>query len=129
MVGVKNKNKVKQILIVEDDKDMQEIYEDMFGDERDYKVDIVDRAAEALRKLQEKNYHLVILDIIMEPVTGDSLFLYIRADKKTKETPVLVVSVLSPVTMEKLKRINHIDFLQKPISRGQLIEKIEKMTR
>ncbi|MFH1238653.1 MAG: response regulator [bacterium] len=129
MVGVKNKNKVKQILIVEDDKDMQEIYEDMFGDERDYKVDIVDRAAEALRKLQEKNYHLVILDIIMEPVTGDSLFLYIRADKKTKETPVLVVSVLSPVTMEKLKRINHIDFLQKPISRGQLIEKIEKMTK
>ena len=127
MAGVKNK--VKSILIVEDDKDMQEIYQDMFGDARDYEVDIVDRAAEALKKLQEINYELIILDIIMEPVTGDSLFIYIRADKKTRETPVLVVSVLSPITMEKLKKINHIDFLQKPISRGQLIEKIEKMTK
>lgn len=127
MVGVKNK--VKQILIVEDDKDMQEIYEDMFGDARGYKVDIVNKASEALRKLQEKKYNLIILDIIMEPVTGDSLFLYIRADKKTKDIPVLVVSVLSPVTMEKLKKINHIDFLQKPITRGQLIEKIEQMTK
>ena len=127
MVAVKNK--VKQILIVEDDKDMQEIYEDMFGDARGYNVDMVNKASEALRKLQEKKYNLIILDIIMEPVTGDSLFLYIRADKKTKEIPVLVVSVLSPVTMEKLKKINHIDFLQKPITRGQVIEKIEQMTK
>ena len=122
------KSKVRQILILEDDPEMQDMYKIFFSNRQDkYHVDIENRADYALDKLKERPYDLVILDIIMEPMTGDSFFIYARGDKKTMFTPMLVVTVLNPNTLNLLKRINHVDFLQKPITEEQLFDKIEKI--
>ena len=121
-------NKTKRILIVEDDQEMQQIYRDMFQDKQDrYEIEFGNNAALASRKLEEKTFDLIILDIIMEPVPGDSLFVYIRKTKMIT-TPILVVSVLSPELLRNLKKINHVDFLKKPIKEEELFERIEKMT-
>ncbi|MBL7081782.1 MAG: response regulator [Candidatus Omnitrophica bacterium] len=120
-------SKVKQILIVEDNRDMQELYKIFFSDQQDkYSIDIESRADVALKKIKEKTYDLIILDIIMEPMTGESFFSYARQEVKTVFTPILVVSVLSPDTLVKLKKINHVDFLQKPITKEQLMQKIKE---
>jgi len=120
-------NKTKRILIVEDDQEMQQIYRDMFKGKEEYAIEFGNNAAVASRKLEEKTFDLIILDIIMEPVPGDSLFVYIRKTKMIS-TPILVVSVLSAELLRNLKEINHVDFLKKPIKEKELFQRIEKMT-
>ncbi len=116
---------MRKILIVEDEKDMQEIYRDLFEGQAKYEVDIESGTMPALRKLTAKNYDLIILDIIMEPIAGDSFFVYLRSDNKTSSIPVLVVSVLGPEIMEKLRRVDHAFYMQKPVTKEKLFEKLD----
>lgn len=118
---------MKKILIVEDEKDMQDIYREMFENQTKYEIDIETGSMPALRKLALKNYDMIILDIVMEPIAGDSFFIYLRSDAKTAAIPVLVVSVLGPDIMEKLRRVDHAHYLQKPISREQLFETLDNI--
>jgi DNA-binding NtrC family response regulator len=61
------KEKIK-ILIVDDNEDMLELYAGMFRDEERFSIDMMSDAMKALRRLGEKDYDLIILDIIMEPL-------------------------------------------------------------
>jgi DNA-binding response OmpR family regulator len=123
------KAKVKEILIVEDDESMQDMYRMIFERRDEYKIRIEGSAETALRKVRENDYDLIILDIVMWPMTGDSFFVSVRSEKKTKNTPILIVSILSKYTLEQLEKINHCDFLQKPVSPAQVIDKVEKMLK
>ncbi len=117
--------RMKRVLIVEDDTDMQEIYRNMFNDQADkYEVDILGDAVEGLRRLKEGIFDLVILDIIMEPMPGDSFFSCARDDSAVRDIPILVVSVLNPDDLEHFKKTDHVDFLQKPITKEELFTKI-----
>jgi len=82
---------------------------------------------QALKRLEENTYDLVILDIIMEPMTGDSFFVYVRNNPATAHLPVIMVSVVSPASLEKLKAFGHVSFLHKPITQRQLFDEIKKM--
>jgi len=115
----------QQILIVEDDQDMREAYKVFFSDQKDnYEVNIVSGALEATRMMNEIRFDLVIVDIIMEPVAGDSLSIFIRENKDTADIPILVISVLSPETLEGLKTLRNIHFLHKPINENLLLKRI-----
>jgi len=118
---------MKRILIIEDEKDMQEIYKDMFKDQSQYDIEIVDGALPAARKLNDRPYDLIILDIIMSPIAGDSFFVYLKSSKHTENIPVLVVSVLGDELLEKLKKIDGASFIQKPISKNQLFSNLDNM--
>jgi len=119
---------MKKILIVEDERGMQDIYRDMFSDDdRDFSLEIVADGQEGLKALQKNAYDLVILDVIMEPVTGDSFFVHMRSDENIRTIPVLVVSVISPELLERMKRLNHVHFLQKPITKEGLFMTINRI--
>ena len=128
MVGTVND--VKNILIVEDDKDMREIYEIFFSDQKDkYSFNFNSNAEDALEQLKKKKYDLILLDIIMEPMSGDAFFMHVRKEmgEDLKDIPILVVSVLSPSILRQLKKINHVDFAQKPVTKEQLLGKIKEI--
>lgn len=118
-------NTVKFLLIIDDDKDMQEMYRIYFSGQDRYAIDIESNAEIGLKKITQKKYDLIILDIVMEPMSGDAFFFCVRSRKKTATLPILVVSVLNRYTLEPLKKINHVSFLQKPITKEQLMEKIK----
>jgi CheY-like chemotaxis protein len=120
---------MKRLLIVEDDSGMQEIYRDIFGEAEDrYAYEIVGSAEQGLKRLGESGFDLIILDIIMQPLAGDSFFVYVRENLKLRHVPIIVVSVLDPQLLENLKTMKNVGFLQKPIARARLIEKIREMT-
>ncbi|MFH1238922.1 MAG: response regulator [bacterium] len=118
---------MKNIMIVEDDKDMQEIYRNIFKDEKKYEISLIDDATMALRTLKDKTFDLIILDIIMEPMMGDSFFLFIKGDEKTRHIPIIVVSVLSPDTLKQLQKVDNVMILQKPITKAQLLKEVNKI--
>lgn len=115
---------IKRIMIVEDDESTQEIYRDIFDKERRYFVNIVDTAESALKALRADAYDLVLLDIIMEPMAGDSFLIYLRKDPRTANIPVIVVSVLGEEILKTLRKIDRVKILQKPITKEVLFKKI-----
>ncbi len=118
----------KRVLIVEDNRDMQEIYDTYFEHRNEeFEVEIEGSAEIALDKAKSNPYDLIILDIIMEPMTGESFLVYIRENPKTQDIPVLVVSVLNPDMLSQLKKYDRVKFLQKPVAEAKLIETLKSM--
>jgi len=58
-----------RILIVEDDKPLQEIYADTLRAEG-YEIDTADDGEVALQKMQQGGWDLVLLDIILPKING-----------------------------------------------------------
>ncbi|MFC1480228.1 response regulator [Candidatus Omnitrophota bacterium] len=118
---------MKRILIF-DTEEMQDFYRTMFkGKEDEYESESEDNGAVAFNRLKERNFDLVIMEILMAPMNGQEFYSLIRSDPETDKVPVLAVSVLNPESLQHLKKVNKIAILQKPVSEEQLFDEIEKM--
>lgn len=114
-----------RILVVEDDRDMQAVYGFMFkGEAHRCEVRIVDSAEKALREIDGARFDVVISDIIMRTMCGECFIERMRKISKER-TPVLVVSVLGSDMLMKLKKMPGVYFLQKPITKERLLEKVD----
>ncbi|MDP8298791.1 MAG: response regulator [Candidatus Tantalella remota] len=122
------KNRAKKILIIEDDEQMHIAYRSMFVDsENEYEIELEKNATVAYSKFKSGEFDMAILDIIMEPMSGEMFYVCARDDKDCPNIPILVVSVINHKDLEHLKKINNIQFLQKPIMEEDLMEKVKKM--
>lgn len=115
----------REILIVEDDREMQYIYREMLKD-RGYNLTMAFNGEEGTRKIKEKRFDLIILDIIMEEPTGDRLFALLRRSPVYREVPVIFVSSLNKEAYECTKALGHVSYLEKPFTRDDLLDEIEK---
>lgn len=116
---------MKEILIIEDDQEMQEFYKDMLQGEQ-FTVTLASNADEGLKKAKEKNYDLVILDILMEGVTGDRIFAALRKDSRYRNVPVIMASALDEKTYRCFQALGNVSFLEKPFNKENLLGVIAK---
>lgn len=117
----------KTILIVEDEQNLHDLYEVMLegiGCEivRAYDGD------EALLKLEENEPDLIILDILLDMMTGDTLFLYLKSMPEYADIPVIIVSGFPASKYKNLKWIDPcLVFLEKRrLTRERLLYEVEK---
>ncbi len=114
------------ILVVDDYKTMIRIIRNLL---KQIGFDDVDEAAdgsEALGKLREKKYGLVISDWNMEPMTGYELLKEVRADEKLARTPFIMVTAVSKtenVIAAKKAGVNN--YIVKPFNAQTLKSKID----
>jgi CheY-like chemotaxis protein len=110
------------LLIVEDDEELQELYT-MMLEAVDCEIVLANDGAEALDRLDVVDPQGVILDILLHGMMGDEFFRALRRDPRHRQTPVVVVSVLS---QERCEEVLDIDawtvFLRKPFRKQQLVE-------
>src|SRR3990172_10633813 len=92
----------KTILIVEDEKAFQDLYTVMFG-ETDYNIIRAYDADEAMTKLEEEKPDLIILDILLDLVTGDTFFLHLKQTSEYARIPVIIASSFSSKTYKHLQ--------------------------
>ena len=116
---------MKELLIIEDDQEMQEFYKDMLQGEH-FTVTLASNADEGLKKTKEKKYDLVILDILMEGVTGDRVFAMLRKDSRYKEVPIIMASALDEKTYRCFQALGNVSFLEKPFNKEKLLDEITK---
>ena len=84
----------KKILVVEDDTQIVKVYFEKFTAEG-FAFDIALTADEALTKLKDNDYGLVILDIILpRHMNGFDLLERMKRDEKCKNIPVIVLTNL-----------------------------------
>jgi CheY-like chemotaxis protein len=84
----------KRILVVDDDEMVLMALEELLKPEG-YQVQTVSSGTEALQKLEEGGYDLLMLDVIMPEMDGYELCKRIREKEKYKETPVVFLTAKS----------------------------------
>ncbi len=81
----------KKILIVDDEKRFQEMYSMMLGD-KDYDLTFAYDGDEAMQIVEDNKPDLIILDMIMDMVTGDTFFLHLKGYDDLVDIPVVIIS-------------------------------------
>ncbi len=128
------KNGEMKILVVEDDEAMRSLLKDLL-DEEGFAVESVSNGFDALRKLMDQPFDLIITDIQMPGLTG--LDLLPRIKKLQPRAPVIVITAFGSEQVQKRSfEKGATGYLEKPIHihklRGLIHEMIspkEKITR
>lgn len=111
----------KRILIVDDDEMVLMALQELLKPEG-YTIEAASRGREALSKLEEGDYDLLMLDVIMPEMDGFELCKRIREKENYREVPIVFLTAKS----RDEDRVRGLDagaslFLSKPISPDKLL--------
>jgi len=86
-----NMNKKADILIVEDEEAIAEMYK--IGLEKEgYRVEIAKNGAWGLKLAKDKKFAVIVFDMVMPAMKGHDAIRELKADNKTKDVPIIVLS-------------------------------------
>lgn len=116
----------KQVLIVEDEVLMREVIKDYFEDDG-YTVYETGDGLEAIEMTEERDFDLILLDVMIPGVDGFSVCRRIR---RTKDTPIIMITARSEEN-DKLTGYEYgaDDYVTKPFSPRVLIAKAAALIR
>lgn len=117
---------MNKILIIEDEKaisDLIKIELELQG----YICECAKDGEIAANYIEEKNYDLILLDIMLPKIDGYELLEYI---KKTKDIPTIFITAKSQ-TRDKIKGLNNgaDDYITKPFEIEELIARVQAVLR
>ncbi|MFH1686402.1 MAG: response regulator [bacterium] len=112
-----DKSEKKHILVVDDEEIIREFLLEVLGE--DFDVSLACDGGEAISKLAQSSYDLVITDLKMPKVPGDEVVKYIRQYRPG--TPVIIISGYSTLYAAS-QSVSHgaCAFLAKPFSIADL---------
>ena len=95
----------KKIMIIDDENDFQEIYAVML-EGRGYNLTFAYDGDEAMQMLDDSVPDLIILDMIMDMVTGDTFFLHLKGFKEFSDIPIIIISSMPEKQYKNLKKLD-----------------------
>ena len=117
---------IPTLMIVEDDEELHELYTAML-EPLDCRLVRAYGGEEALRRLEEAEPDLMILDILLGRMTGDAVFRRLRQAPRWRDLPVVIVSVLAEARCrERLEMDERAVFLRKPFHKEQLLAAVQR---
>jgi two-component system chemotaxis response regulator CheY len=110
-------DKNMKILVVDDYRTMLRILRNLLRQLDFRNVEEATDGTEALQKLKESNFGLVISDWNMEPMTGIQLLRHVRADERLKRIPFIMVTAESkPENVVAAKQAGVSNYIVKPFN-------------
>lgn len=117
---------MQKILLLEDDLNLSETVKEYLEDEG-YEVDTAYDSEEAIEKVYEKNYDILLLDVMVPGVSG---FEVLKNIKKEKDIPAIFITSLSSVEdLEKGYESGCDDYIRKPFALKELKLRIETLLK
>ena len=119
----------QKVLVVEDDKDIQEIIEYNFTSEG-YEVITCSDGEDALDIIRHETPDLVILDWMLPNLSGSEILRQVRSSKKIRKTPIIMLTARTE-EIDKLKAFDTgaDDYITKPFSNAELIARTKALLR
>ena len=116
------------ILLVEDDPKIREAIIDYFSEKApEYTMDIAKSGLEGLNKIEENNYDLILLDVMLPQMSGFDLIVKIR---KSMDVPVIFMTAR---TSEEDRLYGYElgcdDYVCKPFSIAELLAKVNALIK
>ena len=117
----------KKIMIIDDEAEFQEIYAVML-EGLDYNLIYAYDGDEAMQMLDDNIPDLIILDMIMDMVTGDTFFLHLKGFQEFSDIPIIIISSIPEKQYKNLKKLDpKLVYLNKVnITKQRLIEEVDK---
>ncbi len=124
---------MKKILIVDDDTDVREIITETLSS-NGYSIETAENGEEGWEKFEKFNPDLVILDLIMETYDAGFILAY-KIKKARPQVPIILATSVNQESeiqfdLNEAKERQWIKadiFLDKPITPGTLLEKVNSM--
>ena len=118
----------KHILCIEDEPEMIDLIRLILG-RRGFEVIGAAGGKEGLEKVRKEPPDLILLDLMMPDMDGWEVYQQIKADEKTKDIPVIVVTAKAQ-SIDKVLGL-HIakvdDYIAKPFSPQDLLNSVDKV--
>ena len=117
---------MKKILVVEDEKDIQNIIK-AFLENAGYKVETADDGLDGINIIQKNKFDLVLLDIMMPKIDG---FVVCEMIRKNSNVPIIILTALTDEESQ-LKGFDKLadDYITKPLSMPIVLKHIEAILR
>ena len=119
---------LKCILCVEDEPEMIDLVRLILG-RRGFEIKGASGGVEGLKMIREEIPDLVLLDLMMPDMDGWEVYQQMKADEKTRNIPVIVVTAKAQ-SIDKVLAL-HIakvdDYIAKPFSPQDLTNSVEKV--
>ena len=119
----------QKVLVVEDDKDIQEIIEYNFTSEG-YEVITCSDGEDAVELIRHETPDLVVLDWMLPNLSGSEILRQVRSSKKIRKTPIIMLTARTE-EIDKLKAFDTgaDDYITKPFSNAELIARTKALLR
>jgi len=129
MNEVQAQEKRSKILVADDNVQNCELLQ-AYLDDLDVDVLLAYDGQETLGKVSAENPDLILLDIMMPKVSGFEICRRLKADEKTRDIPIVMVTALNEMAdIERGVEAGTDDFLSKPISKLELLTRVKSLLR
>lgn len=117
---------IKEIILVVDDTPTITEFVQYVLEEKGYKTIACNNGTQALVMAQEYRPDLILLDIMMPDVDGYIICSQLKADRKTRDIPVIFLSALNS-QFDKIKafKCGAVDFVTKPVQPEELTARVK----
>jgi DNA-binding response OmpR family regulator len=120
---------VPHLLIVDDDPDIAHLIAQQFRDEG-YLASIVHHGTAALQIVRERQFDLILLDLLLPDLDGFTVLGGLRARAETQLTPILLLSAInSPAEKVRGLQLGADDYVTKPFSAAELSARVQAAMR
>jgi two-component system cell cycle response regulator len=118
--------KQQTVLIVEDNEQNLELLQVYLEDLPAVRVVTATNGLEAMERVKTESPDLVLLDIMMPKMSGFEVCKRIKADPKTRDIIVVMVTALSETSdIERAAECGTDDYLSKPIDRKAMVNLVK----
>lgn len=120
----------RRLLICEDDQDQSEYLKALLQSVG-FTVDIAETVAIAKSLLEENIYQALLLDLILPDQDGIAFIRELRANEKTRDLHIIVISVIAQTGHALLNgdAVSVIDWFDKPIEFNKLLTSINRIKK
>jgi DNA-binding NtrC family response regulator len=114
-----------RILVVDDETDIRESLETLLSIEG-YEVDLAQNAADGERRLEQRAYDLVLLDLMMPEKSGMEMLRDVR--ERDRHTPIFMITAYGTVEAAvQAVKLGADDYLPKPWDNEKLLIEIQRV--
>lgn len=113
-----------RVVLIDDEQDFTELTGTLLSF-HGYQVETINDAPEAMKRLENETYDVVVIDIMMPEIDGLTLMRKLRKSEAYSETPMVALSAKKLSDEErKFLLTNDIHFMQKPFESRRLVDLI-----
>ena len=114
----------RKVLLVDDDQELVELLRDAFERDGRFDVRVANNGFEAGMLVREFRPDLVVLDVMLPDINGKEVCLRVRSDETLDAVKIICISgMVEQDKVEELRAAGANDFMQKPFSIDQLMER------